>query len=123
MSEVFVVAKQIGVQAVPSRIAKYHKEGCSSMRTWATRTEYKGIEEEEAINQHFIPCPTCYGGPRIKKSEISGVVYPVKTMIPIWTTADGREFGNEVDALRQQLDLERKVKKRAEKAVILAEAV
>ena len=33
--------------------------------------------------------------------------YPKKVMIPCYETSDGKEWGNEIDALRHQLDIER----------------
>jgi hypothetical protein len=33
--------------------------------------------------------------------------YPKKVMIPCWETSDGKEWGNEVNALRHQLEIER----------------
>lgn len=33
--------------------------------------------------------------------------FPKRVLMPIWETSDGTEFGNEIDALRHQLEIER----------------
>lgn len=40
-----------------------------------------------------------------KRTENPVQLLPVKKLIPIWECTDGTEFGNEVDALRHQIEI------------------
>lgn len=73
----------------------------------------KTVEEVEA---EFINNPPVRGRkPGSAKVKIEAppqqdntqikIGYPIKSMIYIYTTSDGREFGQEIDALRHELDI------------------
>ena len=62
-------------------------------------------------------CGKCYTQDRktnpAKARKHAPVVYmPVKKVIAVWETTDGREWGNEVDALRHQLELNEERRRR-----------
>lgn len=52
-------------------------------------------------------CGKCYAIDRKTTPLILPPVnyLPIRKVITIWETTDGKEFGNEVDALRHQIDL------------------
>ena len=58
-------------------------------------------------------CGACYKREVTdKKEKIAGTTWPKVEYIKVYTTSDGQEHGNEVEALRHQLDIERNRGKR-----------
>jgi len=45
--------------------------------------------------------------PYTRKNRANNGEYPKKVMIPCYETSDHKEWGNEIDALRHQLEIER----------------
>jgi hypothetical protein len=78
--------------------------------------EFTITTETDAKSNQFIPCGFCLKTkkekvPKPTKTNTATTSYPIKEMVPMWTTSDGREWGSEVEALRCELDIERKKRK------------
>lgn len=68
--------------------------------------EFLELSDDDMIKWKKLlkPCQRCHKETFTKVTEI----FPKKEMVIVWHCSDGREFSNEVEALRWELDLFRK---------------
>lgn len=91
---------------------------------WCNRRVKSGMTKDEVITE-FLTYPPKMGGHRFeiraqeamkapaatpeaapkKQAELVSSRFPVMAMMPVWTCSDGTEFGQELNALRHELDL------------------
>ena len=103
---VYVIRGLINIKkCFPSKNTKYHaSDDCSILkRDKDIETKLDIYEAEELKSLGFSECKSCFKLEKVKRTAVT--TYPIRKQIVIYETSDGSEFGNEIDALRRELEL------------------